>query len=242
VVSRRSAQLLLLVGGLLYANWVVQLLLPVHLSLLTSYVSELSALSSPYHQAFRSMDILSGATVMAGGAWGLCVARRDRPAATAFVAIMMFGLSNILDALTPLPCTLTVGAACNASTAHDVWGWVGDPHVYASLGEEAFFAVALVAVVVAGRSAETAILARRWAEVLGVAAVGASITAGLLTADLNFLGHDMLLGLAQRVEVLLMAVWVALAPGEILMRIRRPTPSDPRREKSDLRWPAHPHG
>ena len=241
-MSRRFAQLLLLVGGLLYANWAIQLLLPVHLSLLTSYVSELSALSSPYHQVFRSMDILSGATVMAGGMWGLCVGRRDRAAATAFVAIMLFGLSNILDALTPLPCTLTVGAACNASTAHDVWGWVGDPHVYASLGEEAFFAVALVAVVIAGRSAETAVPARGWAEALGVAAIGASVTAGLLTADLNFLGHDMLLGLAQRAEVLLMAVWVALAPGHLLMRVRRPTPSDPRREKSDLRSPAQPHG
>jgi hypothetical protein len=204
----------------------------------TSYVSELSALSNPYHQVFRSMDILSGAAVLAGGMWGLCVRRRDRAAATALVAIMLFGLSNILDALTPLPCTLTVGAACNASTAHDVWGWVGDPHVYASLGEEAFFAVALVAVVIALRSATT-IPARGWPVVLGAAALGASVIAGLLTADLNFLGHDMLLGLAQRAEVLLMAVWVALVPGELLMR---PTPSDPRREMSDVRSPAQPHG
>lgn len=239
-MSRRFATLLLLVGGLLYANWVVQLFLPVQLNLVTSYVSELSALSRPYHQVFRSMDVLSGVAVMAGAMCGLFAGRRDRPAATAWVAVMLFGLSNILDALTPLPCTLTVDAACNASTAHDVWGWVGDPHLYASLGEEAFFAVALVAVVVARRSAHPAPSVPGLAEVLGVVAVATSIAAGLVTADLNFSGHDLLVGLVQRAEVLLMAVWVAFVPADTLMRARRATPPQPRHEPSDVRSPAPP--
>lgn len=228
-MSQRPVLLLLLVGGLLYANWVVELWLPVHLSPFTSYVSELSALSRPYHQVFRTMDILSGVIVMAGAVLGLRAGRRDRPAATAWVAVMLFGLSNILDALTPLRCTVTVGAPCNTSTGRAVWGWASDPHVYASLGEEVFFAVALVAVAVAGRSARAAVSANRTAEVLGVAAIAAGVAAGLLTADLTFLGHDLLLGLAQRVEVLLMALWIASAPGALLIRTR---PARPRRDES----------
>ncbi|KQV74732.1 hypothetical protein ASC61_06775 [Aeromicrobium sp. Root344] len=217
----RAVRLLLLAGGLLYANWVVQLVLPVHLSVLTSYVSELSALSRPYHQVFRSLDVLSGVLVMAGATAGLVVARRDRPAVAAWAALALFGLSNILDALTPLPCTLTVGAACNTSAPHDAWGWVGDPHLYASLGEEVFFAAALVAVVIALRAGGATVATRGRAEVLGAVAVCASVVAGLLTAQLNFLGHDLLLGLAQRVEVLLMALWIALIPVELVKPPRR---------------------
>ncbi|KAA1395761.1 DUF998 domain-containing protein [Aeromicrobium ginsengisoli] len=217
----RLVRLLLLAGGLLYANWVVQMVLPAHLSLLTSYVSELSALSRPYHQVFRSLDVLSGVLVIAGAMYGLAVGRRDRPAATAWAALALFGLSNVVDALTPLPCTLTVGAACNTSTPHDAWGWVGDPHLYASLGEEVFFAVAFVAVVVALRSGGATIATRGRAEVLGAVAICASVVAGLLTAQLNFFGHDMLLGLAQRLEVLLMALWIAFIPAELVTPPRR---------------------
>lgn len=226
-MSRRLATLLLLSGGLLYANWLFQLVLPVHLSPLTSYVSELSALSHPYHQAFRAMDIVSGLAVIAGAACGMSVGRRDRAAATVWIALALFGMSNILDALTPLDCTLTVRAACNASTTPDVWRWIGDPHMYASLGEEVFFVVALVALVISLRAAHAPIAVRRFAEVLGYVTVCTSIIAGMLTADLNFFRQDMLLGLVQRAEVLFMALWVALVPRVLITPELRPTQRAP---------------
>jgi hypothetical protein len=218
-MMRRIAAVLLLAGGLLYANWLVQLVLPVHLNPFTTYVSELSALSQPYHSVFRTMDVISGLAVASGAALALAISRRGAAAVSGWIAVALFGLSNVMDALTPLQCTITVRTACRAPRDHDVWRWLGDPHLYASLGEEVFFVAAWIAICFALRSSG-APATRRIAVILGAAAVSASIAAGALTADLTFLGHDALLGLPQRVEVLLMAVWIAVVPARMLV----PTP------------------
>jgi hypothetical protein len=214
---RRLAILLLLIGGLLYADWVVEFFLPVALSPVTSFISELSALDEPYHAVFRTLDVAGGLIVMAGAVCAFAASPKSRALVAGWSALALFGLSNVLDAMTPLSCTITVREACTDQIPQDPWNWVGDPHVYASTGEEVFFAIAFVAIALAMRGSGASRFDRHFALGLGALTVLASALSGLLDVELTFLGHNDLLGLVQRAEVLLIACWIALVPGRLVM-------------------------
>lgn len=227
MMSRRLAVLLLLIGGLLYADWIVEFFVPIAISPVTSFISELSALNEPYHTVFRALDVAGGLLVMVGAGCAFLATPRTRPLVVGWAALGMFGLSNVLDAMTPLTCTITVRASCSAQSPKDPWQWVGDPHVYASSGEEVFFAIAFVAIAVAMHRTGALHPDMRFAMVLGALTVLVSIVSGLLDGEQTFLGHDDLLGLVQRAEVLLMACWIALVPGRLVMLAASRTSTSP---------------
>lgn len=231
---RRLAILLLLVGGLLYADWVVEFFLPIALSPSTSFISELSALDEPYHAVFRALDVAGGVIVMAGALFAFVASPKSRTFVITWSALALFGLSNVLDAMTPLSCTITVQNSCTDQISRNPWNWVGDPHVYASTGEEAFFAIAVVATALAMRRSGASRFDRRFALTLGALTVLASVLSGLLDVELTFLGRDDLLGLVQRAEVLLIACWIALVPGRLVM-LAAPRPASSPVRSSDFR-------
>ena len=70
-VTRTVAAVLLVLGGLGYADWVIQLFLPVQAGMMTSFISELCAGGQPHQAVFRVADVAGGALLVAGGAISL---------------------------------------------------------------------------------------------------------------------------------------------------------------------------
>ena len=192
----------MIAGGVLYTSWVLQLLLPSSLSPWTSFASELAASGQPHAWVYRCGDLAAGSLFVLAGLAGL----RQRPGAgwrrTGILWLMVvFGLATVIDALCPMSCVTTIDAACSA---RELAGDVPLTHLVhnatSAVGGAAFWGVVLLAAWRPGRSRMAWLLV-----VLGAAWIVATIWT--LLAQVPSLA-PLLLGLAQRVELMLAALWL----------------------------------
>lgn len=216
--SRRAATALLVLGGLLYANWVLQVLLPVEAGLRNSFISELSAHGQPFADLFRCLDITGGVLMVAGGllAWWL---RRDHTAV--WVTVVLLGAAVIVEAALPLEESMTFGGGPDPRPGTSAW-WarISEPHGVASLVDSLCFLVLLWLCSRRLRAAGLRLGVRRALLVAGVVAAALGFAQAGQTALFLIVGHAIDLGLVQRLQVLLVALWLAAAPA-LLLRSRR---------------------
>jgi hypothetical protein len=218
-MARRCVVTLLCLGGLGYADWVAQLFLPISASPVTSYVSELSADDQPFAQVFRNTDMISGAFIMLGalGAWLLV--RRWSPV---WIALFLLGVSNILEATTPMHCVITFAASCTPPAPESLVATVVNPHAWVSVLQTVSCFSLIVFGTVALRRAEASPLRWRVLTAIGMLALFISVIEGLFTVELLLHSSDSVLGLIQRTEVTFTALWLVLAPGALcLLGLRR---------------------
>lgn len=220
--ARRRAHLgvvvLLVVGGLAYADWVLQLLLPVHADVRTSFISELSAPDQPFHAWFRVADITGGVLMVVGGAaaWVL------RPRRWAVWApLLALGLAVVVEAALPLEASMTFGSGAASAPAAGTSAWwarISEPHGVASLADSLAYLVLLVTGTRALTAQHVRPLLRRPLTVVGVTAAVLGFAQAAQTALFLIVGHAVDLGLVQRVEVGLAALWLAVVPAVALGR------------------------
>lgn len=67
-MTRRIAVLAIALGGVLYAAWFLQWVVPTNLNAASSYISELSASDQPHHWLFRTTDFVAGISLIVGSA------------------------------------------------------------------------------------------------------------------------------------------------------------------------------
>lgn len=133
-----------LVLALLYNDWILGSLLNPHMSPYRSLISELSAVTQPYHWVFQSLDITAGilTLVFVSFVWQYTkdLRKRDR-----FILVGLFafiGLDSMLDASLPISCAPSMDSACNLLATHSV---LTDAHLIESniAGVGAFLAPVL---------------------------------------------------------------------------------------------------
>lgn len=106
---------LAIVIALLYNDWLLGPILNPHMSSVRSLISELSALSQPYHAVFQTLDITAGILTLlfVGFVWRFTksMSKKERLILTGLIAFI--GLDSIIDASLPIRCAPSVNFHCS---------------------------------------------------------------------------------------------------------------------------------
>lgn len=231
---RWVAVVLLVLGGMGYADWVLQLVLPVRADLATSFISELSAAGQPYAEVFRVSDLVAAIMFGLGAALAWALARSD---ARVWAPLVLLAACAVFETAAPLSASYTFGAELPEPGTGSWWAKVTEPHGVASFVETVSFLVALLTCTLALRRLDAAIRWRRALLTVGVVAALCGALDAVLTATLLLHGDAVGLGLVQRLSVSLTALWLAAAPTWLLLLSRPGQGSRDTSSSSDTRRP-----
>jgi hypothetical protein len=107
---------------LLFNNWALAPLLNPRMGTNVSLISEISALSQPYHWVFQLGDSVAGIIILGCIPWLWATVRRKGLSQSmllvALVAIM--GADSITDALLPISCAPSVDTQCQLAQSHSL--------------------------------------------------------------------------------------------------------------------------
>ncbi|WP_245650416.1 DUF998 domain-containing protein [Nocardia harenae] len=187
----------LTVAGLSYSAWVLQFALPLHADPVHSFLSELDAEGKPYRWVFSTADTVAG--VLAALAAAVALARFPRRPLTVagWIALLCFGAATVADARVPLRDCADCGAG-------GLFPQLRQPHALTSTLAVTGIAVAAFALTLAAFRYRYGPALREFGAV--ALAVGSAATVWMLVAD-NLSG-DYLLGVAQRIQVTAMSLWL----------------------------------
>jgi len=210
-----------------------------------SFVSELSARDQPHHLLFQAFDATAGALIAVLGV-GLGLVRRPvgRRAGAGWRwgcrCVVGFGLATVAVACLPLDCAASASLACRLKERSGRVSLVHHAHSVASvLSTVAVIAgVALLGWSSRGRPG--------WRPVAWVSAAALPVVS-LLSATLALLGLGWgledsetagghlrtVLGIGQRVELLVVAGWIGVLSACLLCAARDPTVAGPGGESLD---------
>lgn len=190
--------MLIATAGICYSSWVLEFFWPSTLDPLRSFMSELDAAHRPHRLVYVYGDIATAVCAMLAGLLMLL----PRPAVTsrfaraAVVALLVFGVATITDALSPIECIPHVDPDCPSEPS----GLLPQlHHIHALTSTVAVFAifVAMIGSVIAAWRTPIWPPLRLWG--LTILVVISVSTVWMLVAD-NLSG-DWLLGLAQRIQI-----------------------------------------
>ncbi|WP_079043754.1 DUF998 domain-containing protein [Streptomyces kanamyceticus] len=211
--------LLLLIGALTYSTWLLEAFLPTGLSPLRSYVSELAGEDQPYGTFFRTADLLGGLFVLLGAVAALVWLERRVLTVAGWAGLVLFGAATVADSRLPLSCAPTADAGCAARERAGDIPWTHAAHAFSSSLAVAGALIGMVLLTVAARRGTAAwpLLARTGPVlvVIELAATGWTL-ASVAAFDA---GHGTWgLGIAQRFQLLSIAVWIALLAWSVRRR------------------------
>ncbi|QWF79080.1 hypothetical protein HUW46_02487 [Amycolatopsis sp. CA-230715] len=194
--------MLLVLAGVAYSAWLLAYVLPVGLSLVHAYVSELAAGDQPFRLLFRTTDQIAGAAMVAAAV--LLAIRAPRRTASFFAlgGLFLFGLSVVVDASSSLDCASAASEACRiredagevsvADTVHTVSSVVTNFGMFAAvLGVQRFVTGA--------------------ARALLFAAAGVIAATGLAIVWLEEFGPGHYAGLVLQVQLVVVAAVLVMA-------------------------------
>ncbi|MCZ4512484.1 DUF998 domain-containing protein [Streptomyces sp. ActVer] len=221
IKPRPTTAALLALGALTYTAWALEAVLPTDLTPTHTYVSELAARNQPYGTLFRTTDLLAGVLVFAAGL--LASLRPPSPGRwtkAGWAGLVLFGTATAVDSRLPLSCAPTADPTCAAQERAGLLPVAHSAHSVSSTVALCGILVAMPALTLAARRyAPRAPLARS-----GPALVTLELaaTAWTLTAIAALeTGHDGWgLGVAQRLQVGVIAVWLTV----LAVSLVRPTP------------------
>ncbi|MFE5769176.1 DUF998 domain-containing protein [Streptomyces sp. NPDC056485] len=206
--------LLIGLGAAAYTAWVLEVVLSTGLNPIETYVSELAARDQPLGGLFRATDFTAGVLAFAGGLLGLAWQLRDgsrRPWSVAgWAGVTLFGAATAADAWLPLSCTPTADPVC---AARETAGLVPATHQAHAVSSSLAMTGALVGIVA------LTFAARRYRRLAPLARYGPALvvlellaTVWTLTAIALFTAGrgTWALGAGQRMQVLLVALWLGL--------------------------------
>ncbi|RSS53069.1 DUF998 domain-containing protein [Streptomyces sp. WAC01280] len=220
--ATRAAALLLGLGALAYTAWLLEVLVRTGLDPVRTYVSELAAADQPLGGLFRATDLAAGLLVLAGALAGLAATRGHGPwAFGGWIALAVFGAATVADSRLPLSCAPTADPEC---AARETAGLVPATHLAHAVSSSLAMTGALAAMVA------LTVAARRYGHWRPLARTGPALvvlelaaTAWTLAAVAAFEAGKgtWSLGAGQRLQVLLVAVWLAVLAGSLAPRRAR---------------------
>ncbi|RFU85457.1 DUF998 domain-containing protein [Streptomyces triticagri] len=208
----RAADVLLLLGAVAYSAWLTEMFVATGLDPLRTYVSELAAEGEPLGRLLRSTDLAAGLLLTAAAATALAAGRRPRSrwAVTGLTALAVFGAATVADSRVPLSCTPTADPACAEREAAGLVPGTHVAHTYTSSLAVTAALVAMVALTLAVRRGRRRDLLARTGPWIVAAELAASAWTLASVAAFEAGDGTWLLGLAQRLQVLLIALWLVL--------------------------------
>ncbi|WP_031069515.1 DUF998 domain-containing protein [Streptomyces sp. NRRL S-118] len=211
----RTLGALLALGAAAYSAWILEILLPTGLDPIRTYVSELAATDQPYGGFFRTTDLVAGALVLTAALYALLAGDRRPWAAAGWAGLALFGAATVADARLPLSCAPTVDPACAAQEAAGILPAAHSVHAVTSSVALAGALLGIVALTLAARRYHRWPPLARTGPLLAGCALAA--TAWTLTAVAAFgSGHGTwALGAGQRLQVLLVAGWLAVLAASV---------------------------
>ncbi|MDQ1039080.1 hypothetical protein QFZ75_005496 [Streptomyces sp. V3I8] len=224
-----TAATLLTLAALTYSAWTLEAVLDTGLPPAHTYVSELAATNQPYGTLFRTTDLAAGLLVCAAALTAPRTGLHGRSPWTRVgrAGLLLFGAATAIDSRLPLSCTPTTDPAC---AARETAGLVPPAHTAHTLSSTLALCGVLVAMVALTRTA------RRYAPTspqarasLALAVLEPAATAWTLAAiaALESGGHDGWgVGLAQRLQVGVIAVWLATQAVTLLRAAAASPPPD----------------
>ncbi|MFD0152096.1 DUF998 domain-containing protein [Streptomyces sp. NPDC127132] len=218
----KAAAVLLGLGALAYTAWLLEVLVRTGLDPVRTYVSELAAADQPLGGLFRATDLAAGLLVLAGALAGLAATHRHgRWALGGWIALAVFGAATVADSRLPLSCAPTADPEC---AARETAGLVPATHLAHAVSSSLAMTGALSAMIA------LTVAARRYGHWRPLARTGPALvvlelaaTAWTLAAVAAFEAGKgtWSLGAGQRLQVLLVAVWLAVLAGSLPPRRAR---------------------
>ncbi|MEU6299721.1 DUF998 domain-containing protein [Streptomyces erythrochromogenes] len=213
--TARPVALLIGLAAAAYTAWVLEVVLSTGLNPIETYVSELAAQDQPLGGLFRATDFTAGMLAFAGGLLALVrllkyAESRRAWAVAGWAGVTLFGAATAADAWLPLSCTPTADPEC---AARETAGLVPATHQAHAVSSSLAMTGALV-----GLMAMT-VAARRYGWFAPLARFGPALvvmellaTAWTLSAIAMFTAGrgTWALGAGQRLQVLLVAIWLGL--------------------------------
>ncbi|MFG2641521.1 DUF998 domain-containing protein [Streptomyces sp. NPDC048370] len=213
--AARAIAALLVLGALAYSAWVLEAVLGTGLDPFRTYVSELAAVDQPFGGFFRASDLTAGLLVLAAAVTALWGTRRATEGPRRLVlagwgALALFGAATAVDSRLPLSCAPTDDPAC---AAREAAGLVPATHTAHAASSTLAVAAALAAMLL------LTLAARRHRAWTPIARTGPALVALELAATVWTLAAvaafeagrgTWALGAGQRLQVLLVAVWLAV--------------------------------
>lgn len=215
-MTRRVAAAAIAAGGILYAAWFLQWIVPTDLSAVTSYISELSAADQPHHWVFRATDLTAGILLLIGSVAALRSTIRSRWAVAGWISLALFGVSTISDSQSPMRCAETASARCARLGRLDELGLRDNLHTFTSAGEDLFFGITMICLMVVAWRIGVPSRLRQVATTVAVLIVISWAWTSAATARFELGDVDKVLGLAQRTEVTLIGIWLVLVSFALL--------------------------
>ncbi|MFD3381175.1 MULTISPECIES: DUF998 domain-containing protein [unclassified Streptomyces] len=208
---RPTTAALLALGALTYTAWTLEVVLTTDLTPAHTYVSELAARNQPHGTLFRTADLLAGTLVAAAAL--LASLRPPSPgrwARAGWIALGLFGAATAVDSRLPLSCTPTADPTCAAQERAGLLPSAHSAHSVSSTVALCGILVAMVALTLtARRYAPRAPLARSGPVLVTLELAATAWTLAAIAA--LEAGHDGWgLGVAQRLQVGVIAVWVGV--------------------------------
>lgn len=198
--------ILIAVAGLGYSSWVLEFILPIQSNPTNTFLSQLAEKGAPFRWVFTTGDTVSGSLLVVAGLGGVLLFSRRLYSTIGWVALACFGAATIADAQWPI--VPDDPAAPKRYVDTGLFPQLHQIHALTSTLAVFSIYIAMIAFTVA------AFKYRRWPILrhtgLWILIVGSVVTAWMLIAD-NLPGNYGL-GIAQRIQVGAMSLWlVALA-------------------------------
>ncbi|MCT9087974.1 DUF998 domain-containing protein [Streptomyces sp. ASQP_92] len=209
-VPARPVAVLLALGALAYTAWVLELVFHTGLDPIQAYVSELAAADQPFGGLFRATDLVAGLLVLAGAVCALPRCERRPWSLLGWSGLALFGAATALDSRLPLSCAPTADPVC---AARETAGLVPATHTAHAVSSGLAMVGALLGVVA------LTVAARRYRWWPPLAALGPPLVALELAATTWTLTSvaafqagrgTWALGAGQRLQVLLVALWLGV--------------------------------
>ncbi|WP_406398208.1 DUF998 domain-containing protein [Streptomyces uncialis] len=231
----RTTALLTAAGTLAYSAWLLEAVLPTGLPRATAYVSELAAEGEPFSALFRATDLLAGLLLLTAALLGLLRPSARLPWAegrpwtlVGWSALALFAAATVADSRLPLSCTPTMDAGCAEREHSGLVPLTHSAHLVTSAMATAAALLTAVALTVAARRYGIGGPVARAGTVLVAAQLAATgWTLGAVWAFGEGLG-SWGLGVAQRLQLVLLALWLVVFARTLA---RRPDEGRPR-------WPS----
>ncbi|CAM5379256.1 hypothetical protein GCM10010329_14290 [Streptomyces spiroverticillatus] len=208
--SSRPVSLLLGLGAAAYTAWVVEVLVWTGLNPINTYVSELAAADQPLGGLFRATDLVAGTLLFLGALWALLRTPRRPWLVTGWAGLALFGAATVADSRLPLSCAPTIDPECAARETAGLVPATHAAHAWSSSLAMLGALSGVVALTVAARRY------RHWTPLLRsgplLAGLVLAATAWTLTSVALFQAGrgTWALGAGQRLQVLLVAIWLAV--------------------------------
>ncbi|MFF1697134.1 DUF998 domain-containing protein [Streptomyces sp. NPDC058257] len=217
-----AVPLLLALGAVAYSAWVLEPFLGTGLSPVSSYVSELAARDQPYSTLFRTTDLTAGLLILAGAVGALLWLPRRWGTVVGWAGIALFGAATVVDSRLPMSCAPTADAVCEA---RERAGLVPAAHAAHVVSSSVAVTGALVGMVVltlaARRHGVVPCLAGPLGHLLVLLELAATTwtLAAIAAFDAGYGTWGM--GVGQRLQVLLIALWLGLLARAVGAAARR---------------------